>query len=73
MGAAGYDRGYDDAEAGRKKAPGCPGRSPSDRGPGDAVRYLQSDVTARAYVRGFDDHFRGSSRDDAADRRLRVD
>ena len=57
IGAAGYDRGYDDAAAGRNKAPGWPPRSPSDRGPGDAVRYLQSDATARAYARGFDDHF----------------
>ena len=38
---------------------------------------MQSDVTARAYVRGFDDHFRGAGRgagrDDAASRRLGVD
>ena len=33
---------------------------------------LQSDVGARAYVRGFDDRFRGG-RDDAASRRLGVD
>ena len=55
------------------KAPGWPGRSPSDRGPGDAVRYLQADVTARACVRGSDDHFRGASRDAAASRRQQVD
>ena len=34
IGAAGYDRGYDDAAAGCKKAPGWSPRSPSDRGPG---------------------------------------
>ena len=73
IGAAGYDRGYGDASAGRNKAPGWPRRSPPDRGPGDAVRYLQSDAAARAYVRGFDDHFRGASRDDAGSRRLGVD
>ena len=57
IGAAGYDRGYGDAAAGRGKAPGWPPRSPSDRGPGDAVQYLQSDATAKAYARGFDDRF----------------
>ncbi len=65
IGAAGYDRGYGDAEAGRGKAPGWPRRSPPDRGPGDAAEYLQSDAAARVYVRGFDDHFRGASREDA--------
>ena len=73
IGAAGYDRGYGDAEAGRKKAPGWSRRGTPDRGPGDAVRYVESDVAARAYVRGFDDHFRGASREDAASRRLGVD
>ena len=73
IGAAGYDRGYGDAAAGRNKAPGWPPRSPSDRGPGDAAQYLQSDATARAYARGFDDRFRGASRADAAGRRLKVD
>ena len=34
IGAAGYDRGFGDAEAGRGKTPGWPGRSPADRGPG---------------------------------------
>ena len=33
---------------------------------------MQSDVTARAYVRGFDD-FRGASREAAASRRQQVD
>ena len=73
IGAAGYDRGYGDAAAGRSKPPGRPPSTPADRGPGDAVQYLQSDVAARAYARGFDDHFRGASRNDAAGRRLRVD
>ena len=73
IGAAGYDRGYGDAAAGRSKAPGWPRGSRADRGPGDAVEYLQSDVAARAYARGFDDCFRGASRDDAASRRLGVD
>ena len=73
IGAAGYDRGYDDAAAGRKNAPRWSPHGPSDRGSGDAVEYLREDVTARAYYRGYDDHFRGASRDDAASRRLRVD
>ena len=73
IGAAGYDRGYGDAEAGRNKAPGWPRRSPAERGPGGAVEYLQSDAAARAYARGFDDHFRGASPADAAGRRLQVD
>ncbi len=30
-------------------------------------------MTARAYRRGFDDHVRGASREDAVDRRLPVD
>ena len=59
---AGYDRGYDAAAAGRNRVPRWPPRSPLDRGPGDAVQYLQSDVTARAYALGFDDHFRGRAR-----------
>ena len=73
IGTAGYDRGYGDAAAGSKKVPGWPRRGTPDRGPRDAVRYVESDVAARAYVRGFDDHFRGASRDDAASRRLGVD
>ena len=73
IGAAGYDRRYGDAEAERTKAPGWPRRSPAERGPGDAVEYLQSDAAARAYTRGFDDHFRGASREDAGRRRLQVD
>ena len=73
IGAAGYDRGYDDAAAGRKNAQRRTPHGPSDRGPGDAVEYLREDVIARAYYRGYDDHFRGASRDDAAGRRLRVD
>ncbi|MYH30719.1 MAG: DUF1738 domain-containing protein [Acidobacteria bacterium] len=73
IGAAGYDRGYGDAEAGRNKAPGWPRRSPAERGPGDGVEYLQSDAAAKAYARGFDDRFRGASRDAAAARRLQVD
>ena len=73
IGAEGYDRGYGDAAAGRNKAPGWPPRSPSERGPGDAVEYLRSDAAARAYARGFDDHFRGASPAEAAGRRLQVD
>ena len=73
IGAEGYDRGYGDAEAGRNKAPGWPRRSPTERGPGDAIEYLQSDAAARAYARGFDDHFRGASPAEAAGRRLQVD
>lgn len=42
IGAAGYDRGYGDAAAGRAKVPGRPPRSPAARGPGDAVEYLRS-------------------------------
>ena len=38
IGAAGYDRGYGDAAAGRNKAPGWPRRSPADRGPGGRRR-----------------------------------
>ena len=72
IGAAGYERGYGDAAAGRGRA-GRPPRSPADRGPGDAVEYLRSDVATRAYVRGFDDHVRGASRADADRRRLQVD
>ena len=73
MVTAGYDRGYRDAAAGRNKAPRRSAHGPSDRGPGDGVEYLHRDVTARAYHRGWDDHFRGASREDAASRRLRVD
>ena len=71
MGAAGYDRGYGDAAAGRNNAPRRSAHGPSDRGPGDAVEYLHRD--ARPCHRGWDDHFRGVSREDAASRRLRVD
>ncbi len=73
IGAAGYDRGYDDGEAGRKRPPRPDRGGPSDRGPGDAAEYLREDVAARAYARGRDDHFRGASREDAAGRRLQVD
>ncbi len=73
MGAAGYDRGYGDAAAGRGSPPPWRRGSPADRGPGDAVEYLVGDVTARAYRRGFDDHVRGATPEDAAERRLRVD
>ena len=48
-------------------------RRPLGARAGDAVEYLREDVTARAYRRGFDDHVRGASREDAADRRLQVD
>ena len=58
IGAAGYDRGYDDAAAGRKNAWRRTPHGPSDRGPGDAVEYLREDVTARAYYRGCDDQIR---------------
>ncbi len=37
------------------------------------MQYLRADVTARAYHRGYDDRFRGASRDDAASRRNQVD
>ena len=73
IGAAGYDRGYDDGAAGRKSPPQPNRAGPSDRGPGDAVQYLREDVAARAYYRGRDDHFRGASREDAAGRRQKVD
>ena len=71
IGAAGYGRGYGDADAGRGKVPGWPRGSPADRGPGDGVEYLRSDAEGRAYARGFDDHVRGASPADAAGRRRR--
>lgn len=39
----------------------------------DPVQYLQSDAAARAYARGFDDHFREASPADAAGGRVQVD
>ena len=55
IGAAGYDRGYGDAAAGRNNAPRRSAHGPSDRGPGDAVEYLHREATARAYHRDYDD------------------
>ena len=71
-GAAGYGRGYDDAEAGlASRAPSNPERA-TDRGPGDAAQSLLDDATAKGYRRGYNDRIRGTSRADAAVRRHQV-